>query len=93
MSYDDGLLQDEVLSVAAEVGLSPREACGVVLGPTCEDPYDPWHQDWNISVPGSKPPIAPIPNPKVKDALWYIQLFFNISPPLFVTYTARISSQ
>lgn len=59
------IIQDEVLTVAARVGLSAEEACGVLLGPPCEDPYDPWHQDWNITVPDNKPPVVPIPDPKV----------------------------
>ena len=59
------IFQDEYLTVADEVGLSPREACGVLLGSSCGDPYDPWNQEWNITVPGNKPPIQPIPNPKV----------------------------
>ena len=57
--------QDEVLSVAAQVGLSPREACSIVVGDSCEIPYDPWLQDWNITVPDDKPPVTPIPDPKV----------------------------
>ncbi len=60
------LLQEEVLTVFDQIALSDREICGYLLGPTCEDAYDPYHQNWNISIPGNKPPVVPIPDPKVR---------------------------
>ena len=59
------LLQDEVFTVFSKVALSPKEVCGILLGPPCGDSYNPWDQEWNISVPGNKPPVTPIPPPKV----------------------------
>ncbi|XP_064389066.1 sphingomyelin phosphodiesterase-like isoform X2 [Halichondria panicea] len=56
--------QEEVLTVFDQIALSDREICGYLLGPTCEDAYDPYHQNWNISIPGNKPPVVPIPDPK-----------------------------
>lgn len=55
------------MTVFDQVALSDREICGYLLGPTCDDPYDPYHQSWNISIPGNKPPIVPIPDPKVRE--------------------------
>jgi len=54
------------LSVVDEVALSDREVCGFLLGSSCESPYDPYHQSWNISIPSNKPPVTPIPDPKVR---------------------------
>ena len=54
-----------MLTVFDQVGLSDREVCGYLLGPTCDDSYDPYHQDWNITIPGNKPAVSPIPDPKV----------------------------
>ena len=58
-------IQEEVLTVFDKVALSAREICGYLIGPPCEDPYDPYHQYWNITIPGNKPPVEPIPDPKV----------------------------
>lgn len=55
-----------MLTVFDQIALSDREICGYLLGPTCEDAYDPYHQNWNISIPGNKPPVVPIPDPKVR---------------------------
>lgn len=59
-------LQVEVLYVIKNVALSPEELCGLVLGPDCGRPYNPYHQVWNISLPDTpKPPVTPITPPKV----------------------------
>ena len=47
------------------MALSPDEACGVLLGDSCSQDYDPFKQQWNILIPGGKPPVKPIPLPKV----------------------------
>ena len=57
--------QDEVFTVFSKVALSPKEACGVLLGPPCGDGYNPWKQNWTVAVPEDKPPVTPIPLPKV----------------------------
>ena len=58
-------LQDEIFTVFSKVALSPKEVCGILLGPPCGDSYDPWDQEWKITVPGNKPPVVPVPPPKV----------------------------
>ena len=58
--------QDEVLSVFAQVALSPSEVCGILLGSSCGDPYNPWNQTWTVKLPPTpKPPVVPVPPPKV----------------------------
>lgn len=57
--------QDEVFTVFSKVALSPKEACGILLGPLCGDGYNPWMQNWTVTVPENKPPITPVPPPKV----------------------------
>ena len=47
------------------VGLSSSEVCGGYLGTNCGSSYDPWNQTWTISIPGNKPPVKPVPPPKV----------------------------
>ena len=57
--------QNEVLSVFDDVGLEPKEACGLILGPSCAKVRD-LYPDWNITLPNvTKPPVHPIPPPKV----------------------------
>ena len=46
------------------VALSPSEVCGY-LNQRCGSPYDPFHQRWNVSIPGNKPPIITIQTPQV----------------------------
>ena len=58
-------VQDEVLTVVGMVGLSQNEICGGYLGKSCGASYDPWNQTWSVVVPGNKPPVKPIPLPKV----------------------------
>ena len=59
-------MQDEVLTVVGKVGLSAREICGgIIIGPSCGHFYDPWHQNWSIAIPLNKPPVKPVPLPKV----------------------------
>ena len=57
--------QDEVLTVVERVVLSPTEICGFVLGSSCAHFYNPFKQEWNVTVPGNKPPVVPVPPPKV----------------------------
>lgn len=56
--------KDEVLDVFDMVALSSREICGAIVGPSCATPYNPYDQEWNVSIPGNKPPITPTPPPK-----------------------------
>lgn len=58
--------KEEVLTIAYIVGLGrPKQACALLLGPSCEPLYNPWHQEWNVTIPSGKPPVSPIPDPKV----------------------------
>lgn len=54
----------EALTVTDKVLLSPSEVCGNMFGPTCAHKRDP-SEFWNITVPGKKPPVKPVPPPKV----------------------------
>lgn len=55
----------EVLTVTDKVFLNPSEVCGSLFGPTCAHRRDP-DEFWNITVPGKKPPVKPVPPPKVR---------------------------
>ena len=48
------------------VALSAKELCGLILGKSCETDYNPWDQEWNVTIPGNKPPVKPVPPPKVR---------------------------
>ena len=62
--------QVEVLTVFDDVFLSPDEVCGRILGPTCAHARNP-DFFWNITLPGTKkPPVKPIPAPKVIPCSW-----------------------
>ena len=50
------------------VALSAKELCGLILGKSCETDYNPWDQEWNVTIPGNKPPVKPVPPPKVRSA-------------------------
>lgn len=54
-----------MLTVFEMVGLSSKEVCGFVLGKTCASDYNPWQQNWNVTIPGGKPPVTPVNPPKV----------------------------
>jgi sphingomyelin phosphodiesterase len=57
--------KDEVLSVFDEIALGPNELCGIVIGPSCGSPYDPYNQTWTVKLPSTpKPPVKPVPPPK-----------------------------
>lgn len=56
--------RSEALTVTDKVLLSPSEVCGNLFGPTCAHKRDP-SEFWNITVPGKKPPVKPVPPPKV----------------------------
>ena len=50
--------RDEVLTVATSVGLNADEACGILLGPSCAIPYDPYNQTWSVKMSDTpKPPL------------------------------------
>ena len=50
--------------------LTPREICGTILNDKCGIPYDPYHQNWSIPIPGGKPPIKPYHPPTVRLAVY-----------------------
>ena len=56
--------KNEVLTVVDKVLLSPTEVCGSLLGPSCAHIWHP-SGSWNVTIPEKKPPIKPIPPPKV----------------------------
>ena len=57
----------EVLTVAYSITLGrAKQLCAILLGPSCQARYNPKDQPlWKIPVPGNKPPVKPIPDPKV----------------------------
>ncbi|XP_019855307.1 PREDICTED: sphingomyelin phosphodiesterase-like [Amphimedon queenslandica] len=57
--------KDEVLYVFDHTALSTREICGTILNNKCGTIYDPLNQQWNVTIPGGKPPIKPYQPPKV----------------------------
>ena len=69
--------QDEVLTVFDKVALSSDEICNIVLGDSCAKGYDPWHQHWNVTIPGNKPPVTHVA-PKVRVQIFYTILYDNI---------------
>ena len=51
--------------MATKLVLSPKEACGLLLGDGCGDPYDPY-SFWNVTLPDvPKPPVVPPRPPAV----------------------------
>jgi sphingomyelin phosphodiesterase len=63
--------ENEVLTLFDEVGLEPKEICGLILGPSCSKVRD-LYPDWNITLPNvPKPPVQPIPPPKVSEYLHF----------------------
>ena len=64
-----------MLSVFDQVALGPNEVCGILLGPSCGDPYNPWNQTWTVKLPPTPmPPLVPVPPPKVYT---YMHTSFN----------------
>ena len=61
------LVQEEVLTVFGLVALSPEELCAGYLN-KCGSEYDPFHQRWNVTIPGNKPSVAAVPSPMVTTA-------------------------
>ncbi len=58
--------KQEVLTVAYTITLGrAKQLCAILLGPSCQARYDPTNQTWDIAVPENKPPVKPIPEPKV----------------------------
>ena len=58
--------KQEVLTVAYTITLGrAKQLCAILLGPSCQARYDPTNQTWDIAVPRNKPPVKPIPDPKV----------------------------
>ena len=62
-----------MLYVFDHTALSTREICGTILNNKCGTIYDPFNQQWSVSIPGGKPPIKPYQPPKVKFV--FIMLF------------------
>lgn len=60
--------QDEVLTVFSMVILSPEEVCAGYMK-QCGSEFDPFHQKWNVTIPGNKPAVKPVPAPKVRKLL------------------------
>ena len=62
--------KEEVLTVAYSISLGRAKLlCAILLGPSCQPSYNPENQTlWKIPIPGDKPPIEPIPEPKVRQA-------------------------
>lgn len=57
-----------MLTVAYEISLGrAKQACSILIGPSCQAAYDPWSQFWNVTIPGDKPTVTPIPDPKVSE--------------------------
>ena len=57
--------RNEVLTVFDEVGLDPKEVCGLILGPSCSKVRQ-LYPDWNVTFPNiPKPPVHVTPLPKV----------------------------
>ena len=56
--------RNEILTVADKAFLDPIELCGSLLGPSCAHARD-LGEFWNLTVPGNKPPVEPVPPPKV----------------------------
>ena len=48
-----------------KVALGAKEICGYVVGGSCATDYNPWQQNWNVTIPGGKPPVLPVPPPQV----------------------------
>lgn len=65
----DGIIkefQEEVLTVFDDYFLSSNEICGALLGPSCAKKPNP-DIFWNVTFPKTpKPPVRPIPPPKVR---------------------------
>ena len=63
-----GIVQEfkgEVLTVLDQAVLDPADICGTYLGDSCADATDPYGP-WNVTLPPTpKPPVKPIPLPKV----------------------------
>jgi len=59
--------KEEVLTVAYSISLGRAKLlCAILLGPSCEPAYNPENQTlWKIPIPGDKPPVKSIPEPKV----------------------------
>ncbi|RMX37741.1 hypothetical protein pdam_00006577 [Pocillopora damicornis] len=55
--------RNEILTVADKAFLDPIELCGSLLGPSCAHARD-LGEFWNLTVPGNKPPVKPVPPPK-----------------------------
>ncbi len=60
--------KDEILTVVYSIALGRAKLlCAILLGPSCQPSYNPKNQTlWKIPIPGNKPPVQPIPDPKVR---------------------------
>ncbi|XP_005101263.2 sphingomyelin phosphodiesterase [Aplysia californica] len=73
-----GLMREfapEVIFVLRRLVLSPSEICGLVLGPSCGEPYDPW-DGWNVTLPSvpQPPPVYPSPPKKGSPTFKFLHL-------------------
>ena len=54
-----------MLTVLDKLVLKPAEVCSFTFGRKCGTGYDPFKM-WNITLPATpKPPVKPVPPPKV----------------------------
>ena len=83
--------QDEVLTVVERVALSPTEICGFILGSSCAHFYNPFKQEWNVTVPGNKPPVIPVPPPKVWWFYFSADVSFSKSFTVFVACSTKFT--
>ena len=68
------------------VALSSKEICGFVIGKTCTSDYNPWQQNWNVTIPGGKPPIIPVNPPKVYIYMNTDKLSYSVSQSVVYMY-------
>ena len=40
-----------MLTIFDQVALGPNEVCGILLGPSCGDPHNPWNQTRTVKLP------------------------------------------
>ena len=65
------------MTVFDKVGLGSDEACSIVIGDSCSKGYDPWHQKWNVTIPGNKPPVTHH-SPKVRTRIYGVPFIFTM---------------
>lgn len=77
----DGIIkefQEEVLTVFDDYFISSGEICGSLYGTSCAKKPNP-DIFWNVTFPKTpKPPVRPIPEPKVNILYIFAQNFHSI---------------